>query len=344
MNKLLDTLTSIPGKVYLLLATTIFAASGAVTRQLINLGEQNLIDGRNPISFCNVLVVGNLCALIVLILVYKNQINLTIFKRLNSQDWLGLIIVGILSGALAPALLFTALDLTSVNNVILIGRVEPPLTLALSVFLLRDRINLWVTLGSSLSFLGVLITILLQKSGENMITMGGGLDIGQGELYAVLGSVVVAIANILSRVSLRQISLGIFTIIRTILGTIIFFVIVIKLYGAIHFMDVFSPVLWQWMLIYGSIIVVGGQLCWFMGLKSTKASDVSLANSFSPLVGILAAYFILGEVPNMAQYIGGIVIILGIIFNQIGVNKLNHQRLLTLTEKEADIETGFKGI
>lgn len=41
--------------------------------------------------------------------------------------------------AIAPGLIFQALALTQVNNVVLVGRLEPPLTLALSVWLLRER-------------------------------------------------------------------------------------------------------------------------------------------------------------------------------------------------------------
>jgi hypothetical protein len=37
------------------------------------------------------------------------------------SDWLGLSVVAILEGALAPTLIFAALSLTMVNNVILVG-------------------------------------------------------------------------------------------------------------------------------------------------------------------------------------------------------------------------------
>lgn len=41
-----------------------------------------------------------------------------------------MVAVALLAGALAPGLIFDALSRTPVNNVILIGRLEPPLTLA----------------------------------------------------------------------------------------------------------------------------------------------------------------------------------------------------------------------
>ena len=109
----------LPGRVYLLGAVLIFAASNSITRQLTELGAQNLIDGRNPISFCNDLFVGNLCALISLTAIYGRQWNFSTLKQLSKSDWLGLLAVAFFSGSLAPALIFSALEQTAVNNVIL---------------------------------------------------------------------------------------------------------------------------------------------------------------------------------------------------------------------------------
>ncbi|MGK7874917.1 MAG: DMT family transporter [Xenococcaceae cyanobacterium] len=341
-----DAFSRISGRAYLLIAVIIFAAANAVTRKLTDLGAQNLIDGRNPISFCNVLFVGNLCALSLLILVYRKQLNLQLLKQLSRRDWLGLIGVAFLAGAVAPALIFIALELTMVNNVVLIGRIEPPLILALSVLLLRERVNLWVIAGAIVAFAGVVFTVLLSVPEENMIHMGE-LEIGTGELMVAGGAISAAIATIISKVTLRNIPLGFFSILRTAIATVVFFVIAISLFGPIHFIDIFSPFLWQWMFFYGAVIVVVGQLSWFAGLKASSASEVSLANSFNPVAGILAAYLILGEVPTLGQYIGGGVIICGIVLNQIGVMRQSTQISVVpqvSQAKEMDMEVGFKGI
>src|SRR4028119_1050934 len=87
-----SSLTSrIPGRACLLSAIIIFAAANSVTRKLTEIGVQNLIDGRNPISFCNVLFVGNLCALSALILIYRQQWTVQSLKQLRWTDWLGLV-------------------------------------------------------------------------------------------------------------------------------------------------------------------------------------------------------------------------------------------------------------
>lgn len=338
--------SQIPGRAYLLLAVIIFGAANAVVRRLTEIGAQNLILNRNPISFCNVLFIGNLCALLALMVIYGKQWTTQSLKQLSWTDWLGMTGVALLAGALAPALTFMALDLTMVNNVVLIGRIEPPLILALSVLVLGERVNRWVVAGAVISFIGVVLTIVLQSPVENMEMMGG-FQVGRGELMAAAGAISLAVSTIISKVKLRQIPLGIFVIYRTALGTTIFFITALVLFGPIHFIDAFSPLLWQWMLIYGAVIVVGGQLCWLTGLKTTGASDVSLASSFSPIAGILAAYLILGEAPTMAQYIGGSVIICGIVLNQIGVSRKATLAVAlppASSAKEKDMEVGFKGI
>ncbi len=347
MKSIADKFSRLPGVVYLLVAVVIFAASNSVVRQLTKIGAIHLIDGRNPISFCNILFAGNVCALTVLICIYRSQWNRQSLERLTGKDWLSLLGVATLSGALAPALTFTALQLTAVNNVILIGRIEAPLVLGLSVFLLRERVNRWVVAGAIVSFIGVFLTIAIQNSGENAVNMGGSFAIGTGELMAAGGAAALAASTIISKLKLRQIPLGIFTVFRTAVGVTIFFIIAVQMFGIDHFMDVFSPVLWQWMLVYGAGIVVLGQLCWFTGLKSASASEVSLASSFSPIAGILAAYIILMESPTFSQYIGGSIILVGIVLNQIGVGRKRAAFFASppvSTGKEKDMEIGFKGV
>ncbi|MEM6610764.1 MAG: DMT family transporter [Cyanobacteria bacterium P01_C01_bin.72] len=330
-------LNKIPGRGYLLIAVLIFAASNSVTQRLIDLGADNLIEGRNPISFCNVLFVGNLCALIALVAVYGKEWSPAALSRLKLGDWLSLLVVAALAGALAPAMFFFALERTAVNNVVLIGRIEPPITLALSVLILRSPVNIQIVIGAVLAFVGVVLTIVLQPAGAESINMAG-FAIGAGELMTGIGAIALAIANIISKIKLDNISLGIFTVFRTAVGTVIFFSLTIKVYGIEHFQDAFEPIVWQWMLLYGAVIVVGGQLAWFRGLKYTQAADVSWANSISPIAGILFAFLILGEVPTIAQYLGGSVIIVGIIFSQIGTEKQSRSM------KEIDNQMGFKGI
>ena len=348
-NIIPNLLNRIPTRAYLFLGVTLLVSGNSVVRKLTEIGADSLIDGRNPISFCNVLFAGNLCSLLIFLLLFGKQWNQSNLSQLSRKDWFSLTLVAVLHAAVAPSLIFIALSLTMVNDVILIGRIEPALILALSVFVLKDRVNAWVVAGAIVSSIGVVLTVLLQTPGleTEMVKMGEMASIGRGALLAGLGATIYAIANVISKAKLGKIPLGIFTVFRAALGTVVFFSIASVLFGPAHFMDIFSPFLWKWMLFYGGVILVGGQLGWYIGLGKAGASEVSLATSFTPIAGILAAFVILGEAPTFAQYLGGGVIIVGIILNRIGILRQlaeeSAQRVIR-PNKEVDMAVGFKGV
>lgn len=337
----------IPGQVYLWSAVLIFGASSSITRKLTEIGAQHFVDGENPISLCNVLFVGNLCALLVFVMIYGKQWNHKNLSQLSRRDWLSLGIVAILSGALAPGLIFQALALTPVTNVVLIGRLEPPLTLALSIWLLHDRVHRWEVIGAIAAFAGVALTIALQPVHQSFMPMEH-FPV-EGGLLTALGAIVLAVSTIIGKKRLSNVPLGIYSIVRTALGTVVFFVVAIVLYGQDHFMGVLSPFLWQWMLLYGAIIVVVGQSFWIAGLRASSVSTASVIGSFAPIAGILAAYLVLGEVPTQAQYIGGSVILFGLFLSQIGARQqakrvVTNQANLVQTEQAIETQMGFKGV
>jgi drug/metabolite transporter (DMT)-like permease len=334
------------GQVYLWVATILFAASNSVAQKLTDIGTQHLIDGRNPISPCNVLFVSNLCALGVLIPFFRKQLNRATVQSISRQDWSILLGVSVLSGAIAPALIFTALSQTSVSSVILVGRIEPPLILALSVWLLHSCLNRWEIVGTLVSFVGVVFTIALQQPAAGSMPMGF-IPSGNGELLTILGTIAAAIATVISKAKLGRVPLGLYTLVRLIVGTVVFFVLAIVLYGAEHFRDVTAPVLWQWMVVYGVVIVAIGQICWFRGLRVSTTSEAALVNSFNPVAGIAAAYFILGEQPLFAHYVGGSIILLGLLLNQIGIWRKTASKSCAFTLnaiQQMEASVGFKGI
>jgi drug/metabolite transporter (DMT)-like permease len=232
-----------------------------------------------------------------------------------------------------------------VTNVVIISQIEPPLVLALSWLILGERLGRWSALGALLCFAGVTLSVLLQPT-------AGIFMIGKGELFVALAAAINAVSTIMAKQRLTRIPLGIFTVFRNMVGTVVFFGIANYEYGPIHFVDLVSPFVWKWMLLYGSVIVVGGQVLWFTGLKAARSLDVSLASSATPIVGVLAAFLILGERPLSAQYIGGVVLVCGI---AIGLFAGRSRAKEDLQESQQAVDdaasvvkaergTGFKGI
>lgn len=336
----------IPGQLYLWIAVIMFAASNSVVRKLTDIGAQHLVEGRNPISLCNVLFVSNLCALLVLIPGFYREFSWENLRQISRKEWRSLFVLAILSGALAPAFIFTALSETMVSNVIILGRVEPPLILSLSFWFLGDRVHRLEVIGTFVSLVGVALTFILQSPHNNSFYMGF-TALGKGEILTLLAVLVSVIATIVTKAKLNHIPLGIYINFRMLVGTIIFFVLANLLYGSHHFAEAFSPFLWQWMLLYGIVIVAVGQLFLFKGFKAVTISEASLINSFSPVAGIIAASLILGEQLTIAHYIGGIVIIAGLLLTQIGIWKKSSPKMRIIKPasiQQMEAKIGFKGI
>jgi drug/metabolite transporter (DMT)-like permease len=347
-RQLTRSIERLPGYVLLWLAVPIFGSAGVVTRKLTEIGAQHFMSGHNPVSYCNVLFVGNLCALLVLVPLNRHHLNRNALSQISGREWLGLLVVATLAAAVGPGLIFQSLSLTSVTTVALLGRLEPPLTLALSVWLLHERVNRREVIGSIVAFVGVVLTVVLHPDTAQMMPVAG-LHIGLGESLATLAAIFLSVATIVTKKWLSRVPLGIYSTGRTGLGTIVFFCLALWMYGPQHFMGVLSPFLWEWMLLYGTIIIVIGQSLWSNGLRHSSIATVAAIGSFTPVVGILAAYLILGEVPTLAQYLGGSVILIGLVIGQAGIKmrteRLESKRVNSL-DRVQDVEArmGFKGI
>jgi drug/metabolite transporter (DMT)-like permease len=333
-------LSNISAQAYLWFAILIFGASSSVTRKLTEIGASQFMHEHNPISLCNVLFVGNVCALGIMLVLYREQLTAVNIRKITKTEWVNLTIVAVLSGAIAPAAIFRALAISPVNNIILLGRLEVPLIFILSRVILKERLNRYQKIGAMIVLLGILIAM----TGNQPDLLFSGFVFGQGEILTIIATVFLAIATLINKYQLSHIPLGIYGIFRTALGSIVFFVFAIVLYGSGHFVEMFSPFLWQWMLVYGGIIVVVGQAFWIKGSRQSPLVVSTIISCFHPIAGMFFSYWILAEVPTRQQIVGSIILLIGLLFSQV-----KHDRNQEISEPfemrpENGVVNGFKGI
>jgi drug/metabolite transporter (DMT)-like permease len=329
-------MSKIPGHIYLWLAVLIFGASSSVTRKLTEIGASQFVHGHNPISFCNVLFVGNLCALGIMLIICRSQLTSANLRSISKFEWGSLLMVALLASAIAPAAIFQALALSPVNNIILLGRLEVPLLLILSKVFLQERLHRNQIIGAAVILTGIVIALTDSQSEGGWASF----RIGTGEILTIIAAVCLSIANLVSKTNLSQVPLGIHSIARTGIGSIVFFGLAVSLYGPDHFMESFSPFLWQWMLFYGAVIVVAGQFCWLQGLKLSSIATAAIISCFHPIAGVFFAYLILAEVPTSAQVAGGSILLVGLLISQLRGDR--QQQSSSMTPKPL-IDNSFKG-
>ncbi|KRS12233.1 hypothetical protein XM52_28285 [Roseovarius indicus] len=320
------------------LAVIIYAASNSVVTMLVNIGDANRINGHNVITFANLLVLGSLISLIPMSLAFGRDWELTKLRGLSSREWVLLTVSAVLSSAVTPGLYFFALENTSVTNVVIAGRIDPPTFLVLAAIFLGERFDFRAMAGNLIILVGAVV-ILAFKDDDI------GHTIGLGEVAALVATLSFTVSTIITRTSLQTVPFGVFPIFRTVVGTLIYVCFQIGFSGHHHFGEMLQPILLKWIWVYVILIIIIGQLAWNLGLKHAKAGDVSLATSFSPLAAIAIAMVILNEDPGSGLIPGGVLMVFGIWVARSGrksaVRKRESARKKSL-ELEKDVN--FKGV
>lgn len=333
-----DTSKVLLGAVLAWIAVLIYASSNSIVTLLTEIGEIHQVMGRNAITFCNLLALGSLISLVPMIFFFHKDWTRANLRALTRRDWGMLTVSAILSSAITPGLFFYALDHTTVTNVVLIGRVEPPLFILAAWLFLKEELDPWSIAGGLVALVGAAMIIWLKDGGAS-------ISFGSGEIAAFVATITFIASTLVTRVSLKGVPLGIFSIYRTILGTIIYATIAIYLYGPNHFQDLFAPVVLKWIWVYAIIVIIIGQFAWNIGLKYARSSDVSLATSFSPLAAILIAMFLLGEDPGAGLIPGGAIILGGVALAQFGrFHKKRAERKAMDRALELEGSANFKGV
>ncbi|QDP73553.1 EamA family transporter [Legionella israelensis] len=312
------------GLLFLFLSSIIISASSPVIAKLIEIGNDYLVNGRNPISFCNVLFAGSLIACLTLSLLYHKDIKAIRVEKLTAQNWVIILSTAFISGCLSPTLYFFGIKYANIINVILISTLYTPLQLLAGWIFLNEKPNRLMLTAAALTTLGVVLMIFLQYWWISL-PPSAVWDMDNGPLHAFLisipyvGELCVFIAVFLRTISslinfqaVNVLSVGIFNTFSMFFGIIFFFSITVALFGWEHFADLFSPFLWQWMLVYGGIVVALSIYFKFLGIRYANMAEVAISQSIYPVASIFFAYIILGTIPGKAQLIGGSIIFIGI--------------------------------
>ena len=294
------------------LAVLVYASSNSIVTLLVEIGKQNPVNGwRNAITYCNLLFLGSLMSILPMVLIFHRDWTRENLSKLTKRDWGLLTVSAFLSSALTPGLFFYALEHTTVTNVVLVGRIEPPLFLLATWLFLNERLNPWALLAGLVALVGAVVMISMRGNGALF-------RFGSGELATIAATLSFIASTIVTRTGLQGVPLGIFSIYRTILGTIIYFFLAMYIFGPRHFQDLFQPVVLKWTWIYALVVIVIGQFSWNLGLKYARSGDVSLATSFSPLAALVFAMILLGEDPGPGLVPGGLIILAAIAIGQMG--------------------------
>ncbi len=289
----------------LLISTLLFSLGSPVLKFLTEQGEAIYLTHPDAISFCNVLFVGNLCAGIISFIFLDKKKFFPELKNtsLKVKGYIGL---GCVLAVIYPALMFIALELTSVTQVVLLSRFEGIFYLAFAYFFLKKAVSRAEVFGYAFIGIGILTILLTSDSMLNL----------KASSYILIAAVVFGISEILSTKILAEVSQNTFMFIRNFASAIIFFWIAVYLFGFDHFGMAFYGDLWITMAVYSLVIIVLGQSLWYRSLSKAKSSWPSDFALMIPFYSIIFAWLLLGEIPDFVQSMAIGVIVIGILITK----------------------------
>ena len=280
-----------------------------------------------PISFCNVLFVGNFCAAIAVVFMFGANEILADLKSVQKKTIIGLFINGCLA-ALLSSLIFVGLSFTTVTNSVLLGRLGPVFFALAGTILLGKKITNFQWFGFTLIIVGVLGIVLK----TNMF------DINKGDLFIIASAIVYATSSLIGKLVLgKEASLRLVVFSRNFISAIIFFLIANIVFGPTHFGDIFSGQLWIIMAIYALIIIVLAQFLWYSSLNKLDSQTIGRLTVLSPIFGVSYAFLLNGERPSQTQIITLTIVMIGVFISSLGKKKSTTKKE-TMIDKNIEME------
>ncbi|MGB3341935.1 MAG: DMT family transporter [bacterium] len=250
-------------------------------------------------DFMNTFAMRTVFAFIIItvyVLVFKTKY--IIVKR---QFLSKLIFLSIAATLFADLMYIYALTRVPVINAVLIGHMQPIFVVLLGYFVLKqDVITKFDYLGIMFMIIaGIMVTT---KTFGNLL----GLRFGTlGDIYVLSATIVWATTAIIARKYLKPLDAGVIAFYRFLFAGIIF------ISYSVVFHDLNIHNIYQ--VLLGFTIGIG-TILYYEGIRLIKAAQVSALELATPFFAILLGYLVLRETITIMQFMGILLLLVGIYF------------------------------
>lgn len=234
-----------------------------------------------------------------------------LIKQLGKKDLLAFGGVALFGGAVGTMAITKALFFVNYVNlsiVVLIQKLQPIFALILASLMLKEKLPKEFFFWASLAILGAYFLTF----GMSLPVIDAGDKTALAALFALLAAFSFGFSTVLSKRALRNVTYALGTYLRFLLTTILMFFIVLGLGDISSFEDVTS---FQWIIFLIIAFSSGGLaiFLYYFGLKNIAASVATICELAFPLTAILLEYLLRGNILDVVQWTGAIVLIFSII-------------------------------
>ena len=285
--------------------------NATVLKGLQEMGAQRLVDGENPISFCNVFFLAQMIVGLAVMLPGRRQLGLDL-ARLMPSDRRLLAVDAFLGLFLGPVAYYFALSSLSVISQTLIFALVLPVSALLAQRLLAEPLPDGFGVSFGLIGLGLLLANLAGGAVGGG-GMGAAMDNLAGMSWALLGVLAFSGAAVTGRRIASKGWSGALTVgLASTVSALIFGLLALLLFGPGHFV-----LLQLWWVVgviglYGLTLSLGSELALRRAYAELPVATVSLWGSLTIVVAVLSAALLLGEQISAPTLAGVGLLLLGV--------------------------------
>ncbi|KGP90092.1 membrane protein [Pontibacillus chungwhensis BH030062] len=222
------------------------------------------------------------------------------FKSITKKDWILSIAAGVFL-AFHFILWFESLNYTSVASSVVLVTLQPIFAFIGTFLFFKERFTA-----------GAILSMLIAITGSVVISWGdfqiSGLAL-LGDILALLGAMMVTGYFLLGQTVRKRLSLMTYTFVVYGISTITLFIYNIILQNP--FIG-YPSQYWMIFLALAIIPTFLGHTLFNWSLKWLSTSTISMSIVFEPVGASLLAYVILGETLSWSQWLGGVIVIVGL--------------------------------
>lgn len=243
-------------------------------------------------------------------------------KLLDKTDWLAFFAVALLGGAIGTMAITKALfyvNFVNLSVVILIQKLQPGFAIILASVLLKEKLPRVFYFWAGIAIIGAYIMTF----GTNLPVFNAGNRTAIAAVFSLIAAFSFGLSTVFSKRALRNVGYELGTYLRFLISSIIMLIIVLSLSQISHVTDVTNH---QWMIFLIIAFTTGGAaiFLYYYGLKSIPASVSAICELAFPLTAILLEYFVHGNMLDMVQWLGVVMLFAGMIkVSQIKIGKNN---------------------
>jgi len=227
--------------------------------------------------------------------------------KVNSKDWPLLFVMAFFGIFLHISFFFLGLEISSSINAPIIASAAPIFIILGGILFLKEHPGVKKIAGGILGLLGVIVIVILPALGQEFD--GSVL----GNLFFIIATLgMVAQAFALKKLSKKYDPIPL-VFWSFLLATIMFFPTFINeaLNGGVTPSSLGLQAISG--IIFGGVFASAiGYFCFYYGIKYLLTSEVALFTYIDPVVTILIAIPLLGEIPTPTYVIGSVLVFLGI--------------------------------